>query len=114
VRDGRPWMAIGTPGGRTILQTTPQMLTNVIDFDMDIQQAISAPRFSLIIPNWLAVEEGIPLSVRSELEAMGHPIYVEPELGNAQALTIEYNSEGEPVRFAGAADPRGEGAAIGY
>jgi gamma-glutamyltranspeptidase/glutathione hydrolase len=114
VRDGRPWMAIGTPGGRTILQTTPQMLTNVIDFDMDIQQAISAPRFSLIIPNWLAVEEGIPLSVRSELEAMGHPIYVEPELGNAHALTIEYGPEGEPVRFAGAADPRGEGAAIGY
>jgi gamma-glutamyltranspeptidase len=90
------------------------MLTNVIDFDMDIQQAISAPRFSLIIPNWLAVEEGIPLSVRGELEAMGHPIYVETELGNAQALTIEYNSEGKPVRFAGAADPRGEGAAIGY
>ena len=114
MRDGRPWMAIGTPGGRTILQTTPQMLTNVIDFDMDIQRAVSAPRFSLIIPNWLAVEEGIPLSVRSELEAMGHPLYVEPELGNAHALTIEYGSGGEPVRFTGAADPRGEGAAIGY
>ncbi len=114
MRDGRPWMAIGTPGGRTILQTTPQMLANVIDFDMDIQQAVASPRFSLIIPNWLAVEEGIPLSVRSELEAMGHPVYVEPELGNAHALTIEYGSEGGPVRFAGAADPRGEGAAIGY
>ncbi len=114
MREGRPWIAIGTPGGRTILQTTPQMLTNVIDFEMDIQQAIAAPRFSLIIPNWLAVEEGIPLSVRSELEAMGHPVYVEPELGNAHALTIEYGAEGEPVRFAGAADPRGEGAAIGY
>jgi gamma-glutamyltranspeptidase/glutathione hydrolase len=114
MREGQPWIAIGTPGGRTILQTTPQMLTNVIDFDMDVQQAISAPRFSLIIPNWLAVEEGIPLSVRSELEAMGHPIYVEPELGNAQALTIEYDDQGRPVRFTGAADPRGEGAAIGY
>jgi gamma-glutamyltranspeptidase/glutathione hydrolase len=114
VRDGRPWMAIGTPGGRTILQTTPQMLTNVIDFDMDIQRAISAPRFSLIIPNWLAVEEGIPFSVRSELKAMGHPLYVEPELGNAHALTIEYDDQGRPLRFTGGADPRGEGAAIGY
>jgi gamma-glutamyltranspeptidase/glutathione hydrolase len=114
LRDGRPWMAIGTPGGRTILQTTPQMLANVIDFDMDIQQAVASPRFSLMIPSWLAVEEGIPLSVRGELEAMGHPVYVEPELGNAHALTIEYNSEDEPARFAGAADPRGEGAAIGY
>jgi gamma-glutamyltranspeptidase/glutathione hydrolase len=90
------------------------MLANVIDFDMDIQQAVASPRFSLMIPNWLAVEEDIPPSVRGELEAMGHPVYVEPELGNAHALTIEYNSGGEPVRFAGAADPRGEGAAIGY
>ena len=114
MRDGRPWMAIGTPGGRTILQTTPQMLANVIHFDMDIQRAISAPRFSHIIPNLLAVEEGIPLSVRDELRAMGHSVYVEPKLGNAHALTIEYNPEGEPVRFTGGADPRGEGAAIGY
>jgi gamma-glutamyltranspeptidase len=45
---------------------------------------------------------------------MGHPVYVEPELGNAHALTIEYAPEGEPVRFTGGADPRGEGAAIGY
>jgi gamma-glutamyltranspeptidase/glutathione hydrolase len=114
IRDGRAWMAIGTPGGRTILQATPQMLTNVIDFDMDIQQAVSSPRFSHIIPDLLAVEEGIPLSVRDELSAMGHTVYVEPELGNASALTIEYDAEGDPVRFTGAADPRGEGAAIGY
>jgi gamma-glutamyltranspeptidase/glutathione hydrolase len=114
MRDGRPWIAIGTPGGRTILQTTPQMLTNVIDFDMDIQRAITSPRFSLTIPNLLAVEEDIPLPVRSELQAMGHSIYFEPELGNAHALTIEYGPEGEPVRFTGAADPRGEGAAVGY
>jgi gamma-glutamyltranspeptidase len=45
---------------------------------------------------------------------MGHPVYVEPELGNAHALTIKYGPEGEPVRFTGGADPRGEGAAIGY
>jgi gamma-glutamyltranspeptidase / glutathione hydrolase len=114
MRDGRPWMAIGTPGGRTILQTTPQMLANVIDFDMDIQHAVASPRFGFIIPNLLAVEEGVPPSVRDELSAMGHSLYVEPELGNAHALMIEYNSEGELVRFTGAADPRGEGAAIGY
>jgi gamma-glutamyltranspeptidase/glutathione hydrolase len=114
MRDGRPWIAIGTPGGRTILQTTPQMLTNVIDFDMDIQQAVSAPRFSFIIPSLLAVEEDMPLSVRDELSAMGHSLYVEPELGNAHALTIEYDDQGGPVRFTGAADPRGEGAATGY
>jgi gamma-glutamyltranspeptidase/glutathione hydrolase len=114
MREGRPEMAIGTPGGRTILQTTPQMLTNVIDFDMDVQQAISSPRFSFVIPDLLLVEPGIPASVRAELSAMGHNLYEEPEIGNAHGLTIEYGPDGNPERFTGGADPRGEGAAIGY
>ena len=115
LRDGRPWIALGTPGGRTILQITSQMLMNLIDFDMDVQQAVSAPRFNLTIPDLLMVEEGIPLSVREELAAMGHKVYVQPDdLGNAHALSIEYGADGHPVRFTGGADPRGEGAAIGY
>jgi gamma-glutamyltranspeptidase / glutathione hydrolase len=114
MRDGRPEVAIGTPGGRTILQTTPQVLTNIIDFDMDIQEAITSPRFSFVIPDLLLVEPGISASVRGELQAMGHPVYVEPELGNAHVLTIEYGPDGDPVRFTGGADPRGEGAAVGY
>jgi gamma-glutamyltranspeptidase/glutathione hydrolase len=113
-RDGRPEMAIGTPGGRTILQTTPQMLNNVIDFDMNLQAAISSPRFSVVIPELLLVEEGVPLPVRNELSAMGHDLYVELEIGNAHGLTIEYGPDGTPFRFTGGADPRGEGAAIGY
>jgi gamma-glutamyltranspeptidase / glutathione hydrolase len=114
MRDGRPTMALGTPGGRTILQTTPQMIMNVTEFDMDIQEAVTSPRFSFVIPDLLLVEEGVPAEVREELLAMGHNLYVEPELGNAQALTIEYGQGGEPVRFAGAADPRGEGSAMGF
>ncbi len=113
-RDGRPEMALGTPGGRTILQTTPQMLNNVTQFEMNLQEAISAPRFSFVIPDLLLVEPGIPASVQGELSAMGHNVYEEPELGNAHGLTIEYGPDGEPVRFTGGADPRGEGAAIGY
>jgi len=114
MRDGQPEIAIGTPGGRTILQITPQMLTNVIDFHMNIQEAIASPRFSLVIPDLLLVEPGIPAPVRSELSAMGDKVYEEPELGNAHGLTIEYGPDGKPVRFTGGSDPRGEGAAIGY
>lgn len=114
MRQGRPEMAIGTPGGRTILQTTPQMLNNVLDFDMDIQEAIASPRFSFVIPDLLLLEPGIPAPVRSELSAMGHNVYEEPEIGNAHGLTIEYAPGGTPSRFTGGADPRGEGAAIGY
>ena len=114
--NGRPYVAIGTPGGRTIPQTTPQMLTNVIDFDMNIQQAISAPRISFASPNALVVETAIPQSVRSDLSARGHNVRVdELGLGNAHGLTIEeYDAQGRPVRFTGGSDPRGEGAAAGY
>ena len=115
MRDSRPVIALGTPGGRTISQTTPQMLANLIDFDMDIQQAIAAPRISFSSPNALVVEASIPQSVRSALSTLGHNVEVgERGLGNAHGLTIEYNSEGKPVRFAGGADPRGQGVAAGH
>jgi gamma-glutamyltranspeptidase/glutathione hydrolase len=116
--DGRPWLAIGTPGGRTIVQTTPQMLMNMIDFGMDIQQAIAAPRVSFASSNTLLVEAGIPQSVRNQLSALGHNVQLDTAdvrgIGNAHGLTIEYDSEGKPIRFTGGSDPRGEGAAIGY
>ena len=114
LRDGRPVVALGTPGGRTIPQTTTQMLTNMETFDMDVQEAISAPRFSFVIPDLLGVEPGIPADVRAELEALGHDVYVDEfGFGNAHGLTIEYDGENDPNRFTGGADPRGEGAASG-
>ena len=114
LRDGRPVVALGTPGGRTIPQTTTQMITNVETFGMDIQSAISAPRFSFVIPDLLGVEPQIPTGVRAELEALGHNLYVDEfGFGNAHGLAMEYGREGKPNRFAGGADPRGEGAATG-
>jgi gamma-glutamyltranspeptidase/glutathione hydrolase len=114
LRDGRPIVALGTPGGRTIPQTTTQMITNIEAFGMDVQQAISAPRFSFVIPDLLGVEPQIPTDVRAELEALGHNVYVDEfGFGNAHGLAIEYGREGKPNRFTGGADPRGEGAATG-
>ncbi|MDP8951015.1 MAG: gamma-glutamyltransferase [Actinomycetota bacterium] len=113
--DGRPVGAIGTPGGRTIQQTMPQMLMNVIDFGMDIQQAVAAPRISTTSPNALLVENDIPRSVRNELSALGHEVRVDERgLGNAHGLTIEYRTDGRPIRFTGGADPRGIGVAAGF
>jgi gamma-glutamyltranspeptidase/glutathione hydrolase len=114
LRDGRPVVALGTPGGRTIPQTTTQMITNIEAFGMDVQQAISAPRFSFVIPDLLGVEPQIPTDVVAELEALGHNVYVDEfGFGNAHGLAIEYGREGKPNRFTGGADPRGEGAASG-
>jgi len=89
-----------------------QMVMNLMDFRMDIQQAIAAPRISFTEPDVISVEKGVPESVRKELSAIGHNIRVR-SLGNAHGLTIEYDAKGKPIRFTGGADPRGEGAAIG-
>lgn len=113
LRDGKPWVAIGTPGGHTIGQTVPQMVMNLIDFGMDIQQAIAAPRISFIEPDWIAVEDRISEDIRKELEMLGHKIRAVKQLGNAHGLAIEYGEDGKPVRFIGGADPRGHGQAMG-
>jgi gamma-glutamyltranspeptidase/glutathione hydrolase len=114
--EGRPWAALGTLGGFTILQTMPQMLMNLIDFNMDVQQAIAAPRISFVEPDEILVDAALPESVRGELSALGHNVRVDDGrgLGNAYGLTIEYDDEDRPVRFTGGADPRGVGVAVGY
>lgn len=114
MRDGKPWIALGTPGGHTIAQTVPQMLMNVIDFKMNVQHALNAPRVSFVEPDTLAVEMQVPASVRKALEAMGHRVQTRGGIGNAHGLTIEWGPDGVPARFTGAADPRGQGLARGY
>ena len=117
MRGDRPRIALGSHGGYYILQTTPQMIMNLIDFDMDIQQAITAPRISFTEPNSFAVDTNMPTAVQGGLEATGRDVYVdEYGLGNAHGLTVEYGrgKAGEPTRFTGGADPRAKGIAIGY
>jgi gamma-glutamyltranspeptidase/glutathione hydrolase len=113
MRDGMVWAALGTPGGHTIAQTVPQMVMNLIDFGMDVGEAISAPRISFVEPDRLSVEEGIPATVRDRLTRMGHNVRLTGAIGLAHALTIERDEEGRPILFHGAADPRGSGAAAG-
>lgn len=114
-RGERPWIAIGTPGGHTIGQTVPQIIMNMLDFGMDIREAIAAPRISFVEPDRLAIEEAIPQAVADALAAMGHRVRRSSGLGNAHGLTIEYEGDSAvPARFTGAADPRGSGRAAGF
>ncbi|MDP8939861.1 MAG: gamma-glutamyltransferase family protein [Actinomycetota bacterium] len=115
LRDGRPQVALGTHGGYYITQTTPQMLMNHIDFGLDIQQSISAPRIAFVEPDSLAIDGDLPAPVQNELASLGYTLFVdEYGLGNAHGLTVEYDNAGEPTRFTGGADPRGGGVAVGF
>lgn len=112
LKDGKPWIAVGSPGGHTIVQTVPQIVMNMIDFHMDVQLAIAAPRLSFVEPDVIALDEGIPEGTHKALSALGHKVKIQ-RLGNAHGLTIDYDAKGKPIRFTGASDPRGEGAAMG-
>ncbi len=115
LRDGRPQVALGTHGGGYIPQTTAQMVMNLLDFDMDIQRAISEPRIAFLAPNLVAVDAGVPAAAQDAVAASGYDVFVdEYGLGNAHGLTIDYGQEGRPTRFTGGADPRAMGVATGY
>jgi gamma-glutamyltranspeptidase/glutathione hydrolase len=113
-KDGKPWAAIGTPGGHTIGQTVPQMVMNLVDFGMNIQEAIAAPFISFFEPDWLLVEKRIPQTVQDQLARMGHKVRAVGGLTNAHGIAVEYDKKGKSVRFYGGTDPRGEGQAAGY
>ncbi|HEY0076642.1 MAG TPA: gamma-glutamyltransferase [Abditibacteriaceae bacterium] len=112
-KDGRLWFALGSPGGPTIINTVLQVILNVVDYDMNLQQAIDAPR---IHHQWLPdeiVEEPLGLSPDSKsiLKSRGHQFNRTPRyMGDVQAIMIEEKSG---MRL-GASDGRQEGAAIGY
>jgi gamma-glutamyltranspeptidase/glutathione hydrolase len=90
------------------------MVMNILDFGMDIQEAISAPRISFGEPDFLMVESSIPRSVADQLAARGHSVVHRGTLGNAHGLMIEWGPDGKPQRFTGGADPRGVGLAEGW
>lgn len=113
LKGGRPWIAIGTPGGHSIPQTVPQMVMNILDFGMDIQAAIAAPRISFTEPNFLVLEEALPPETMAALRERGHSTIRTQSLGNAHGLTVEWGPNGRPRGFTGGADPRGTGLAKG-
>jgi gamma-glutamyltranspeptidase/glutathione hydrolase len=111
LRDGKPWIALGTPGGHTIGQTVPQIIMNVVDFGMDLPAAVAAPRISFAQPDVLLVERTLSPEVRKALSSRGHTLREVAAIGNATGLAIEWGSDGRPSGFVGAADPRGMGTA---
>ncbi|HWF89939.1 MAG TPA: gamma-glutamyltransferase [Pyrinomonadaceae bacterium] len=112
-KDGSLWFTIGSPGGPTIINTVLCVITDVIDYDMNIQQAIDFPRIHhQWLPDELVGEPfGLSGDTQKALEARGHKLAKLRYLGDAEGIMIE---EKTGIRL-GATDPRrSDGAAIGY
>ena len=100
-RDGKNFLITGSPGGSRIITTTLQVLMNVIDHDMNIQSAVSAPRIHhQWLPDEIRIEAGISPDTIELLEGKGHTISQQSAMGAAQSIVIEDG------KFFGGADPR--------
>jgi gamma-glutamyltranspeptidase / glutathione hydrolase len=110
LKDGKPALITGTPGGSRIITAVLQIITNVIDFHMPIAEAVSAPRLhEQWQPDQVLVEPGFDPAVLAALKARGHKIVPTQPHTEAQSIAVT------PQGYVGAADPRTRGAlAAGY
>jgi gamma-glutamyltranspeptidase/glutathione hydrolase len=107
-RDGNLVAVVGSPGGRTIINTTLQLILNTVDFGMSIDEAVAAPRVHhQWLPDRIRIEEdGVSPETVRELEAMGHVVQMGGTQGSANSIGVE---AGSGLRI-GAPDPRSSDA----
>ncbi len=110
LKDGKPWLATGSPGGARIITTTLQVLVNMIDFGMNPAEAGSAVRVhDQWLPDELRIERGLSPDTIALLRGMGHNVVERQAMGDTQ--TIEITPDG----FYGYSDQRDpNGAARGF
>lgn len=113
-KDDRPLVLIGTPGAFGILQTTVQMVSNLLDHGFSIQASIEAPRFRTYANTELGIENRVPADVLDELRARGHEIRElgdwSPAVGGGHGILIDPDTGA----YGGGADPRRDGYAMGW
>ncbi|HLI07334.1 MAG TPA: gamma-glutamyltransferase [Ktedonobacteraceae bacterium] len=139
LRSGTPYLVLGAMGGDGQPQTHVQLLTNIIDFGLDVQQAITAPRwrsgrfetqtsrtsevagqrtlddqYERVVSEMVTLERRFPTGTALALDLLGHYVSVdgpwEDRMGHAQAIAINPQTH----VFEGAADPRCDGLALGW
>ena len=113
LKEGKPWLVTGSPGGSTIITTVLQVIVNAIDHGMDLGDAVAAPRFHhQWQPNRVIVERhGISPDTRALLEAMGHEQLVEIRWG--RGIGDANSAMRAPAGLTAVAAPRNAGGAAG-
>ncbi len=105
LKDGKPVLVTGSPGGSRIISTVLQVIVNVLDYHMDVASAVAAPRLHhQWLPDEVRIEHGFPDDVIAGLRAKGHTVI--ESLGYSSANSIAVTPDG----LFGAPDPRTRGA----
>ncbi|MCD1279042.1 gamma-glutamyltransferase [Psychrobacter sp. CCUG 69069] len=109
-KDSKPYIVTGSPGGSRIITTVTQILSNVIDHDMNIAEATHAPRIhDQWLPDEIRIEKALNVDTIKKLESMGHTISPKAAMGSTQSIMITPNG------VYGSSDPRiVDAAVVGY
>lgn len=113
MKDGKPFLILGSPGSNAIVNAVAQVIMNVVDFGMTPVEAVSAPRLHC---------EGGPVTLEArffsgvvaELQRRGHQVRVRPRSYDTLQGRIQLIQIGPDGRFTGASDPRRDGGAAAY
>jgi gamma-glutamyltranspeptidase / glutathione hydrolase len=110
LKNGKPVLVTGAPGGSRIITSVLQVILNTIDFDMDLAHAVAAPRVHhQWLPDEVVVENSLPVASIRALEDLGDKVRIGPTSGSANSIAVAGK------KLFGAADTRARGAAAdGY
>lgn len=110
LKNNKPYLTIGTPGGTTIPTSVFQALVNLIDFKMDLADAINKPKFHhQWFPDEVMIERDFLADTKKKLEAMGYKIRERSPIGRTEGIRILQNGIREAV-----ADKRGDDSVAGF
>ena len=111
LKDGKLFLVLGSPGGPTIITTVANILIGVVDFSLDIQEAVNAPRFHhQWLPDEILVEDRLSPDTMNLLHSKGHKLNVRHFWGDGECIMVDPKT-GERL---GASDGRNNGKAVGY
>jgi len=114
LKDGKLFLVLGSPGGPRIITIVANILIGVVDFSLNVQEAVNAPRFhNQWLPDEIVVEDGLSPATMNVLQSKGHKVKVDHsrgDWGNGECIMIDPKT-GERL---GASDKRNNGKAVGY
>jgi gamma-glutamyltranspeptidase / glutathione hydrolase len=110
MKEGKPFLVLGTPGGTTIPTSVFQTLINILEFGLSTEDAVNKPKFHhQWLPDSLSLEKNFPAKTREALEKMGYRIKYRSAIGRTEVIKVLPNG-----KFEGVADNRGDDSAEGY
>ncbi|MGH9502505.1 MAG: gamma-glutamyltransferase [Terriglobales bacterium] len=111
LKDGKLFLVLGSPGGPRIITTVANIMMGVIDYGMNIQEAVNAPRFHhQWLPDVTRVEQGFSPDTVKQLEGMGHKVEAQGSWSDGECIMID-PKRGDRL---GASDKRNNGRAVGF